>query len=91
MTKLNVILHKQITQESTITIAANTNAGKNGIQIDYDDNGTLHIRVNTTKTPENNQANEDIIKQLAKALGIAKSRLTIIRGVKSKCKTLKIN
>ena len=38
------------------------------------------LRVYVTVIPEDGKANAEVVKLLAKALGVAKSRLTLIRG-----------
>ena len=47
-----------------------------------------HWQVKTTKPAVDNQANEAVIKLLAKHLGVSKSKLILIAGEKSKEKTL---
>ncbi len=45
----------------------------------------------TNKKPKNNEANLDVINQLAKALKTAKSNLKIVAGQTSKHKILEAN
>ncbi len=42
------------------------------------------IRVYVTTVPENGKANDAVVKLLSKALGVPKSRLTLIRGATSR-------
>ncbi len=46
--------------------------------------------VRVTAAPEGGKANEAIIETLAKALGVAKSRITIVRGMTSRQKTAEV-
>ena len=48
------------------------------------------IRVYVTTVPEDGKANAAVQKILAKALGIPKSRLTLIRGQTSRDKVFRI-
>ena len=49
------------------------------------------IRVYVTAVPEDGKANAAVQKLLAKALGVAKSRLTLIRGQTARDKTFTID
>ncbi len=51
--------------------------------------GILNIKVTTR--PEKGKANSAVVDVLADALGIAKSRITITRGMSSRLKTVEIN
>lgn len=66
------------------------NASKNCVKIDELDSGAKLLRVYVTVPPEDGKANEQVIKILAKSLGIAKSSLKISKGLKSRNKTIKI-
>lgn len=48
------------------------------------------MRVYVTTVPENGKANEAVIKLLSKALGVPKSRLTLIRGATSRDKAFRV-
>ncbi|WP_375175464.1 DUF167 domain-containing protein [Pseudooceanicola sp.] len=56
-------------------------------RITHDDTG---LRVYTTTVPEDGKANAAVIKLLAKALGLPKSRLTLIRGQTGRDKLFRI-
>lgn len=45
------------------------------------------LRATVTMVPENGKANAAVQALLAKAMGVAPSRLTLIRGQTSRCKT----
>ena len=49
------------------------------------------IRVTVTVVPEDGKANAAVIKLLAKALGVAKSRLVLVRGATSRDKLFRID
>ncbi|MEZ5885325.1 MAG: DUF167 domain-containing protein [Paracoccaceae bacterium] len=49
-----------------------------------------HIRVYVTVVPEDGKANAAVQSLLAKALGLAKSRVTLVRGHVSRDKTFRI-
>lgn len=48
------------------------------------------IRVYVTTVPEDGKANAAVVKLLAKALGVPKSRLELIRGATSRDKTFRV-
>ncbi|MCI2400367.1 DUF167 domain-containing protein [Aliiroseovarius subalbicans] len=48
------------------------------------------LRVYTTSVPEGGKANSAVTKLLATALGVPKSRLTLVRGATSRDKTFKV-
>lgn len=52
--------------------------------------GAVLYKIYVTAAPEDGKANEAVIKLLAKALGIAKSNLTITHGHTSREKIIKI-
>lgn len=49
------------------------------------------LRVRTTATPEDSKANDAVIALLAKALGVAKSKVAIERGVTARVKLLRLD
>ncbi len=48
------------------------------------------IRVYVTTVPEDGKANKAVVKLLAKALGVPKTRLDLIRGATSRDKVFRI-
>ncbi|MFA5539858.1 MAG: DUF167 domain-containing protein [Gemmobacter sp.] len=50
--------------------------------------GVVHVRV--TAPPEDGKANAAVVKLLAKALGVAKTRLTLVRGATSRDKLFRV-
>lgn len=61
------------------------NAARNSISID---GGVM--RVTVTCLPEDGLANAAVLALLAKALGVAKTRLNLIRGAKSRDKVVRL-
>jgi uncharacterized protein YggU (UPF0235/DUF167 family) len=60
-------------------------ASRNRIKLDGTD-----IRVYVTTVPEDGKATAAVIKLLSKAIGVPKSRLTLVRGATSRRKTFQI-
>lgn len=70
----------------TLEIRVTPKASANRIKVEED--GT--IRVYVTTAPEDGKANKKVIELLAKEYGIAKSRISIIKGETSRNKTVAI-
>ncbi|MEH6703056.1 DUF167 domain-containing protein [Parasphingorhabdus sp.] len=66
------------------------NAGDNSITMPAEDGPSDILSVRVTATPENGKANAVVLKLLAKALGLPKTSLAIIRGSNSRTKTIAI-
>lgn len=66
-------------------------AGSERIKKETAADGSILYKIYVTAAPEDGKANESVIKLLAKALGIAKSSLTITHGLTSREKTIKVN
>lgn len=49
------------------------------------------LRVHVTTAPEGGKANAAVQKLLAKALGVARTRLTLLRGHKARDKTFRVD
>ena len=49
------------------------------------------LRVSVTTAPEDGKANKAVAKLLADALGVARSRLTLVRGAASRDKTFRLD
>lgn len=74
-----------------LQIRVTPNAGANRIKIEDQPDGTQLYRVYVTTIPEDGKANKDVIKLLAKHLGVSKSSLTIIRGETARDKTIRVD
>ncbi|CAO1651170.1 DUF167 domain-containing protein [Parasphingorhabdus sp. NYA22] len=73
-----------------LTVKVTPNAGDNSISLPDGKGpaGILSIRV--TATPENGKANAAVLKLLAKALGLPKTSLEIVRGGNARTKVIAI-
>lgn len=60
------------------------NSRRNEVSVDGE------IKIHTTSKPVDDQANNAVIRQLAEHFGVAKSKITIIRGEKSRLKIVDI-
>ena len=49
------------------------------------------LRVNVTTVPEGGKATKAVIKLLARALGVAPTRLTLVRGATSRDKVFRLD
>lgn len=56
-----------------------------------EDGGDGVLRVRVTAPPENGRANAAVIAALAEALGVAKSRLTLLRGTTGRDKRIRLD
>ncbi len=74
----------------TIQVRVTPKASSNRIKVDYQSDGSKIIRVYVTVAPEDGNANKEVIKLLAKELGLPKSALTITHGLKIREKTIQI-
>lgn len=69
-----------------IAVRVTPKASRNRIVIEGD-----NIRVYVTTIPEDGKANAAVQKLLAKALGVAKSRLVLLRGQTARDKVFRID
>jgi uncharacterized protein len=74
----------------TLRVKVTTKAKTECVRIESLADGSTLYRVYVATAPEDGKANKAVIKLLAGTLGIARSRLTILRGQKSRDKTFKI-
>lgn len=70
-----------------IKVTPNTNSDKIVITKEGE---SYQIKVYVTVTPEDGKANNQVIKLLAKELKIPKSKISIVKGIKSQYKTIAI-
>lgn len=71
---------------ATLAVRVTPNARLNGIELVEG-----QIRITVTETPEAGRATEVARILLAKALGVAKTRLTLLRGAKSRDKQFRLD
>lgn len=69
-----------------IAIRVTPRARRNAISADE-----TGIRAHVTAAPEDGKANAAVIKLLAKSMGVAKSRLTLLRGATSRDKLFQLD
>ena len=69
-----------------IAVRVTPRASRNAVLADGD-----AIRVTGTTVPEDGKANAAVVKLLAKALGVAKSRLVLVRGASSRDKVFRVD
>lgn len=69
-----------------IAVRVTPRASRNAVLADGD-----AIRVTVTTVPEDGKANAAVVKLLAKALGVAKSRLVLVRGATSRDKVFRVD
>ena len=70
-----------------LQIRVRPRAGRNTIEIG--DDGQVTVRV--TAAPERGRANEAVVELLAKKLGVSKSSVTLVRGITSRDKVVRID
>lgn len=72
-----------------VKLTPNAKADKiDGIYVD--ENGQEYLKVYTTSIPEDNKANKQLVKIIAKEYNVPKSSIELIKGHKSRLKTLNI-
>lgn len=74
------------TPGATVTVRVTPKASANGIVL-----RDGQIRVNVTVVPEGGKANAAVQKLLAKAMGVPKSRLELIRGATARDKVFSVS
>lgn len=69
-----------------IAVRVTPRAARNAVLMDGD-----LLRVTVTVVPEDGKANAAVTKLLSKALGVAKSRLVLVRGATARDKVFRID
>lgn len=75
----------------SLTVKVTPKAKSERIQRTVSSDGAVLYKVYVTAPPEDGKANEAVIVLLAKALGVAKSRLSIIHGHHGRLKTIQLS
>ena len=70
-----------------LQIRVRPRAGRNTVEIG--DGGQVTVRV--TAAPERGRANRAVVALLAKELGVSKSSVTVVRGLTSRDKVVRID
>ena len=71
---------------ATLQVRVTPNARANKVEMEAE-----AIKVSVTATPSDGKANSAVIKLLSKALGVPKSRLTLVRGHTSRHKVFRVD
>ncbi|QFQ87983.1 DUF167 domain-containing protein [Paracoccus kondratievae] len=69
-----------------IAVRVTPRASRNAVILDGE-----AIRITVTTVPEDGKANAAVVKLLAKALGVAKSRLVLVRGATGRDKIFRLD
>lgn len=78
------------TLSGDIQVRVTPRAKANRIEAAADADGMVSLRVYVTAVPEDGRANAAVIDLLAKALHLAKSRITVLRGETARNKVIRI-
>ena len=79
-----------LAKNGELTVKVTPNAGDNSINLPGENGPAGILLVRVTATPENGKANAAVLKLLAKALGLPKTSLEIIRGNNARTKVIAI-
>ena len=71
---------------TTFTVRVTPNARANEVVMEED-----AIKIGVTAPPEDGKANAAVMSLLSKALGVPKSRLTLVHGQKSRDKKVRLD
>jgi uncharacterized protein (TIGR00251 family) len=82
-------LHALLSPVGTLDVRVTPKASAERITVEQID-GTARLRIHVTAAPEDGKANKAVLKLLAKALGVPKSALEIIRGETSRDKVVRV-
>lgn len=74
------------TPGARITVRVTPRASRNAVE-----ETEAGLRVSVTTVPEDGKANKAVVKLIADALGVAKSRLTLVRGTTARDKTFRLD
>jgi len=78
-----------VTSDETIDIRVRLTPRASGERITALEDGSLAVRV--TAPPVDGRANDALVKAVAKALAVAPSRVELVRGERSRVKTLRVS
>lgn len=74
-----------------LTVRVTPRARRNAVLAPQDGTGETTLRVLVTTPPEDGKANRAVRKLLAAALGVAPSRLTLVRGATGRDKRFQLD
>ena len=75
-------------RDHNVTIEIKVHPGSSRKEVRFQEDERLAVFVHSP--PEKGKANKEVIKLLSKALGVSSSRLEIIKGMRSRFKTILI-
>ena len=74
----------------TLEVRVTPRAAASRVDVERRPDGAIEIRVRVVAPPERGKANREVVKLLARELGLAPSALEIARGAGSRRKTIRI-
>ena len=74
----------------TVEVRVTPRAQSSRVDVERGPDGAIEIRVRVTAPPERGRANREVIRLLARELGVAPTSLEIVRGAGSRRKTIRI-
>lgn len=74
-----------------LTVRVTPKASAARIRLEHDESGAPVYRVYVTVAPEDGKANKAVIALLAKAMGVPKSALSIVRGATGRDKIIELS
>ena len=74
----------------TLEVRVTPRASSSRVEVERRSDGAFEVRVRVTAPPERGKANREVVKLLARELGVAPATLAIVRGAGSRRKTVRI-
>ena len=74
----------------TVEVRVTPRASSSRVDVERGPDGGIEIRVRVTAPPERGKANRAVVELLARELGVAPTALEIVRGARSRRKTIRI-
>ena len=74
----------------TLEVRVTPRAASNRVDLEPGPDGAIEVRVRVTASPERGKANREVVRLLARELGVAPTALSIVRGAGSRRKTIRI-
>ncbi len=74
----------------TVEVRVTPRAASSRVDVEPGPDGAIEVRVRVTAPPERGKANREVVKLLARELGVAPTGLEIVRGATSRRKTVRI-
>lgn len=83
--------HWSKTVGNPFAVRVTPKAFANRIKVEGLSDGSTVVRVYVTTVPEDGKANQAVIKLLAKELGVPRSSVSIVRGLKERNKLVQLS